>query len=217
MKKAFKYIIIIVANFALLWGLLELWLDPFELALNQSVKFNEVAIIIGFSILSLIGLFVLSRIFRKKQVQSLKRKLIYSVILIMLIFSSLYVRYSIKFINNRILNAEIRSELLEKVIIRDQRWTIFLYTPKLTNLEYKQIKRLLDLPKLNRNAFDIEIHHTGSGFLSYEFLNEVKYSLPVNIEVDELKYQGDRENYKKSQTVEQVGELQKVTFIEEWW
>jgi len=217
MKRSLKYILVILVNFTVLWGLSKLWIDPFELAFNEGVEFYEIAKIIGFSILSLFALFILTRVLRKKQVKSLKRKLAFSTVLTFSIYSYLYVDYFVKIINNHIVNNDLRTELLQKVAIYDLRGTAFLYTPKLNNAGYKQFRRSLDLPRLNRNAFDIEVNYRRSGLLSHEFLKEVKYSIPRNVELKELEYQGNEKDYKKYQTVEKIRELQKITFIEARW
>ncbi len=217
MKKAFKYIPIIFVNFSILLLLSKLWIDPFEQALNNNTLFNEVAKIIGFSVLSLIGLLILSRIMRKRQVQLFNRKLIYSIVLTLLICSYLYTDYTIKIINNCLINNNTRSELLRKTVINNINATTFIFAQNLTELEYNQFARTLDIPKLNRSAYNIDLNYNDTRSLMHEFSTQIKYDLPKDIGVKEFNYQSDKSDYQKNQTVEQIGNIQKVAFVKSWW
>ncbi len=221
MSKAQNYIwtifIVLIVNAVILFLLAKIWIDPLELTLNSSVQFNEIAKIIEFSISSLIGSLILYQILRKKQVYSLKRRLFYSVVLTLLICSYLYVDYSIRIVNNRIVNCGVRDELLIKARpLRMGAYSNYVLND-LNISEYRQIARILEFPKLNRQASNISVNYGIYQNLFGDCSLRIEYDLPKNVDIKEFEYHGDRMNYKNYQRVEQVGSSQKVTFVEDSW
>ncbi len=198
-------------------GLAQLWIDPFEQALNSAIQFNEVTKIIGFSILSLIGLLILSRIMRKRPVQLFRRTLTYSIVLTLVVCSYLYAGYVVKIINNRTINNNTRSELLKKSVINNINATAFLVAQNLSKREYNQFARSLDLPKLNRDANNIQLNYDVTRALIFEYSINIEYSLPPNIKISEFEYKGDKKDYREYQTVKQDGEVQKVNYVKAHW
>ena len=215
MRKIHKYITTILVNFAVLLGLLRLWIDPFELALSPGVFFNEIFKIIEFSILSLIGLRILVIFFRKRNIQSVKQKIKYATLLTVVICSYLYVGYAVKIINNRFLNNKLRTELLDKTVI--QRFNRFdnTFGKNLNIKEYRQIARILKLPKLQSEAKNIEYDCSKSGFLGYEYSISVTYNLPLDTEIEEINYSKD--DFIKSQSVKKQNKTLRVKFEEHWF
>ena len=170
-----------------------------------------------FSVLSLIGLFILSRIMKKKQVQSINRKLTYSIVLTLFICSYLYTGYAVNIFNNRLINNNTRSELLKKSVINNIKATTFLFAQNLTVREYNQFARILDIPKLNRNAYNIQLNYNVTRSLMHEYSTNIEYYLPSNIEVKEFEYKGNKPDYKKQQSVQEVKNKLEVTFTEARW
>lgn len=215
MKKIHKYITTILVNFAVLLGLLRLWIDPLELALSPGVFFNEIFKIIGFSILSLIGLRILVIFFRKRNIQSVKQKIKYATLLTVVICSYLYIGYAVKIINNRFLNNKLRTELLDKTVI--QRFNRFYNTfgKNLNIKEYRQIARILKLPKLQSDAKNIGYVCSKSGSLGYEYSISVTYNLPLGTEIEEVNYKKD--DFVRIQSVDEHSNYLQVKYEENWF
>ncbi|MFK5983585.1 MAG: hypothetical protein QM499_11770 [Flavobacteriaceae bacterium] len=186
-RKSIKYLVIVLINLIILTGLLAYWTDFVELAFNSFVRPIEFLKIIGFSLLSLIGIRIAIGFFRKRN-SSIKNRIKVSVLLTILISSFLYFNYSKKIYQNRIQNGELRKELAMKIEPANG----LAFGTKADNLtfeEYQEITKIKWFPKLQKNADSISYFYTYDGFLpDYEF--EMSYSLPKEIEVDttEFKY-----------------------------
>ena len=215
MKGAFKYIVVLILNLIVLIGLSKIWIDPLELALNPDTFFNEVFKTIGFSILSLTGIRILVILFRKRNIQPVKQKMKYATILTVAICSYLYVGYAVKTINNRVLNAKLRTELIDKIIIHRFNRYDATFGRNLNLKEYRQIAKILELPKLHGDAKDIEYNCSKSGSFGYEYSISVSYNLPLDTEIEKINYRKD--DFVRNQSVEKQDNNLKVKFEEHWF
>lgn len=204
-KKSIKYIAIVLINLIILTGLLAYWTDFIELSFNNWIRPIEFLKIIGFSLLSLIGIRIAIGFFRKRNTL-IKYRIRASILLTFLISSFLYFNYSRKIYENRIQNGKLRKELAMKIEPANG----LAFGTKADNLtfeEYEEITKIKWFPKLQKNADSISYYYTYDGFLpDYSF--NVSYSLPKTIEIDstEFKY-GDVE-------VDTIGNKKRITYSE---
>lgn len=113
-RKSTKYIVVVFVNLIILTGLLAYWTDFVELTFNSYVRPIEFLKIIGFTILSLIGIRIAIRFFRKRNT-SIKKRIQISALITILVSSFLYFNYSKKIYENRIQKRELRKELAMKI------------------------------------------------------------------------------------------------------
>lgn len=204
-RKSTKYIVVVFVNLIILTGLLAYWTDFVELTFNSYVRPIEFLKIIGFTILSLIGIRIAIRFFRKRNT-SIKKRIQISALITILVSSFLYFNYSKKIYENRIQKRELRKELAMKIKPAKG----LAYGTKANNLtfeEYQEITKIKWFPKLQKNADSISYCYTYDGFLPDYSLN-VSYNLPKNIEIDssELKY-GEIE-------IETIKNKKRISYIE---
>ncbi len=204
-RKSIKYLVIVLINLIILTGLLAYWTDFVELTFNSFVRPIEFLKIIGFSLLSLIGIRIAIGFFRKRN-SSIKNRIRISALITILISSFLYFNYSKKIYENRIQNGELRKELAMKI----EPTNGLAYGTKANNLtfeEYQEITRIKWFPKLQKNADSISYYYTYDGFLpDYSFT--VSYNLPKTIEIDstEFKY-GEIE-------IDTIGNKKRISYSE---
>ena len=186
-RKSIKYLVIVLINLIILTGLLAYWTDFVELTFNTYVRPIEFLKIIGFTLLSLIGIRIAIGFFRKRNTQ-IKMRIQISALITILISSFLYFNYSKNIYKNRLQKNELRKELAMKIEPANG----LAFGTKADNLtfdEYQEITTIKWFPKLQKNADSISYYYTYDGFLpDYSF--EVSYSLPRNVEIDstEFKY-----------------------------
>jgi hypothetical protein len=108
MYRSLKYILIVFANLIILSGLLALWADPLQIRISEWPVAIGVLYILTITFLSLICIRILVAIFRRRRIEIRKRTRI-SVVFTLLISSWLYLGYTIKAVNNRIINRNTSS------------------------------------------------------------------------------------------------------------
>jgi DNA-binding Xre family transcriptional regulator len=186
-RKSIKYLVIALINLIILTVLLAYWTDFVELTFNSYVRPIEFLKIIGFTLLSLIGIRIAIGFFRKRNT-SFKKRIQISTLITILVSSFLYFNYSKMIYKNRIQNRELRKELALKI----EPVNILAFGTKADNLtfeEYEEITQINWFPKLQKKADSISYVYTYDGFLSdYSFY--VSYIIPNTIEIDstEIKY-----------------------------
>ncbi|CAL2075477.1 conserved protein of unknown function [Tenacibaculum sp. 190524A02b] len=204
-KKSIKYLIIILINLIILTGLLAYWTDFIELKFNNWVRPIEFLKILGVSLLSIIGIKIAIRFFRKLNT-SIRNRIIISSLLTISISSFQYFNYSKKIYQNRILNGRLRNELAMKIKPANG----LAYGTKADNLTYKEYELLAKIkwfPRLQKNADSISYYYTYDGFLpDYSF--DVSYSLPNNIEIDSTEFK-----YGKIK-IDTIGNKKRITYSE---
>ena len=210
------HLLLISAHAVILYFIAKIWIDKFELKISPHKIDSQLYIIFVFSCVVVI-LFLVKRIVQRKKQQNILQRLKISAVLALIVFSWLYFDSTARIISHRILNQNIRAELLDKTFIGNLGRTTFINAKDLSYREYKQFARPLKLPKLNKRAYNITFDCDVTRNLAGEYSTNIEYNLPSNIEVKEFKYQGDKKDYKKHQIVEQFGEVQRVSFVEAWW
>nr|WP_321237494.1 hypothetical protein [uncultured Psychroserpens sp.] len=197
--------ILVLINLIILTGLLAYWTDFVELTFNSLVRPIEFLKIIGFTLLSLIGIRIAIGFFRKWKT-SIKKRIQISALITIIISSFLYFNYSKKIYENRFLKRDLRKELAEKIEPANG----LTHGTKANNLtfeQYQEITRIKWFPKLQENAESISYYYTYDGFLpDYSF--DLSYNLPINIDIDltEFKY-GEI-------IVDTIGNIKRITYSE---
>ena len=184
-RKSIKYLIVVFINLVILTGLLAYWTDNVELTFNSHVRPIEFLEILGFTLLSLIGIRIAIGFFRKSNI-SIKKRIQISVLITIMISSILYFNYSKKIYENRIKHSEVRRELSMKIKPADG----LVHATTADNLtfeEYQEITEINWFPKLQKEADSISYYYTHDGFISdYSF--RISYNLPKNIEIDSTQF-----------------------------
>ena len=210
LKKSFKYLIIATVNLTILTTLLAFWTDKLELTFNSLVRPIEFLKILGFTILSLIGMRILVVFLQKKNIQTTKTKLKSAILLTILISSYLYVDYSVKFVKNAIVNRQFRNEIADKIKPAKglaNGTTAFNLTIK----EYQEITEMNWFPKLPIEATNIMYNYQYDGFLpDYSFT--LTYNLPKEMKVDIINHENG--DFSKYQAFEIVDGQKRVTYNE---
>lgn len=210
LKKTFKYLIVATVNLILLIVLLAFWTDKLELIFNDFVRPLEFLKILGFTMLSLIGMRILVFYFRKKNIQATRTKLKSAVLLTLLISSYLYVDYSIKFVKNVIVNRQFRNEIADKIKPANG-LANGTTAENLAIKEYQEIANMNCFPKLPIEATNIMYNYQYDGFLpDYSF--SLTYDLPKEMKVDTINYESG--DFSKYQTFEIVDNKKRVTYNE---
>jgi len=190
--------------------LLAFWTDRLELIFNDFVRPLEFLKILGFTMLSLIGMRILVFYFRKKNLQATRTKLKSAVFLTLLISSYLYVDYSIKFVKNVIVNRQFRNEIADKIKPATG-LTNGTTAENLTIKEYQEIANMKCFPKLPIEATNIMYNYQYDDFLpDYSF--SLTYDLPKEMKVDTINYKSG--DFSKYQTFEIVDNKKRVTYNE---
>jgi len=204
-RKSIKYLIIALLNLLILTGLLAYWTDYVELSFNSLVRPIEFLKIIGFTLLSLIGMRIAVEFFRKRNT-SIKNRIRISTLLTILISSLLYFNYSKMIIKNRIQNGKLRTELAKKI----KPVNGLAYGTKADNLtfiEYEEISKINWFPKLNKKADSISYFYNYDGFLpDYSF--KLSYVIPTKIKIDTTKFKHGKYSIKIN------GNTKRITYSE---
>jgi len=213
MKRSFKYLIIVFANFLLLFALLNLWVDNFELEFNTDAIFIETLKLIGISVLSLIALGIAVLLYQQWNIKSLKRKMVISTLIVVVMSSHFYFTYGKKMYQHQFTNREVRTSALSKIKPYEGSW-FGNKAEKLTSREYKEITKVKGFPELPEEAENISFDYEYEGFLpDYSF--SLTYDVPLSIRVDTMKYK-DRSS-SKSRSFEVVGTIKRVKYSESQW
>lgn len=208
-RKSIKYFLIAAANLAILTLLLALWTDEFERQFNLFVRPGEFLKIIAFTFLALIGMRILVVYFRKKKIYDTRRKIKYATILTILICLVLYFNYTIKAVQNRLVNATTREHIFGKLKSTNNAKVDSLFFD-----EYKEIMRINGFPKIPESSKNISVDYYEDGFLP-DFSISVTYEVPITEIISEMKYKNGQ--YSKSITVEVIGQHKKVYYEEGEW
>jgi hypothetical protein len=212
-KKALKYIAIVLVNWMILLFLLYAWVDDFELEFNSGVFFSEYVDITVISLLSVLILRIAVFVFQRQKITSLKLKIGLSIIIVILIHSSFYIDYGKKVYQHQFVNKELRERVVSKVIPYDGSW-FGMRAENLTSLEYLEITKIKWFPKVPKEAQNISYDYEYEGFLpDYSF--SLSYDLPMDIAIDTMKYKDG--TFSKSRYFEIVGNKKRVTYTESLW
>jgi len=212
-KKSIKYLVISFVNLIILTIMLAYWTDKVELTFNNFVRPIEFLKIIGFTILSLIIISISIPIYSKYRINSIKKRVVISSIITILISSYLYINYSSKIIQNRFVNNEIRLGVSKKIKSLNK-LSFGTKSEKLTNEEYNEITNINWFPKLTKSAKNISYSYTYDGFLpDYSFT--LNYDLPKNINVDTINVKDG--NFSKSCQFKIIGNTKRVEYYESQW
>jgi hypothetical protein len=208
LKKSLKYLIVASLNLTALTILLALWTDRLELLFNDWIRPIEFLKIIGFTIFSLISMRIAISFFRKRTITNIKTKIKIASFLTLLVSSYLYIDYSVKLINNKIINGYLRSQIAAKIQSAGGNRT---KANDLTIQEYQEISKLTWFPKIPVQATNINYSYQYDGFLP-DYYFELTYSLPKEEKVDTLYFQ--QGEFTRSQTVDVLSDKLKVTYTE---
>jgi len=205
-----RYLALIFINALILFVFLNISVDKLETILDDSIFEIEIFKIIGFTILSLIGIRILVSYFRWKKINSKSTKQKISALLIFAICSVLYINYSQKIIENRIVNQTLRRQISQKVkfINGSESET---KAENLTFEEYEEIIKIKWFPKISKKAKNISYYYWYDGFLpDHSFI--LKYNVPKNIKIKTFDIiDGD---FTQSQKVEMLKTSKKVEYSE---
>lgn len=208
-KKSFKYLLIASVNLLLLTGLLALWTDKLELLFNGWTRPKEFLKIIGFSMASLIAMRMLVDYFRRRNITATSLKIKMAMVLTFLVSSYLYIDYSIKTINNVIINRAFRNQLADK--IKPVKSLNGTKAELLTFKEYQQITKMYRFPEIPGESTNIRYEYDYDGFLP-DYLFVLTYDVPIQVKVDTINYQ--KGDFSKSQSFEIADNVKRVTYSE---
>lgn len=201
-KKSLKYLIISAVNVIILAVFLALWTDKLELTFNDWVRPREFLKIIGFSIISLIGMRILVSYLRHRNITTTSLKLKIAALLTFLISSYLYIDYSTKVISNVIVNRQFRNQIADK--IKPSNRLNGTKGENLTIKEYQEITKMYWFPKLPAEASNIKYAYEYDGFLP-DYLFTLTYDLPAQMKVDTINYKkGDFSKYQSFVNIDNI-------------
>jgi len=190
---------------------LAIWTDELELQFNDLVRPIEFLKLIGITILGLAILGNVASVFRKFKINSVKRKIRISTILILLISSYFYVDYSMKIYTNRFTNGELRNGIMKKISPVENGLGMGTKGENLTEKEYSEITKISWFQKVPKNAENISYEYDYEAFLpDYSF--SLSYDLPIETKVDILNYVND--SFSKKRSFEIIGNKIRVTYHE---
>lgn len=205
-----RYLALIFINALILLLLLNISVDKLETILDNSIFEIEIFKIIGFTILSLIGIKILVLYFRWKKINSKSTKQKTAALLIFTICFILYFNYSQKIIENRIINLTLRRQISQKIkfINSSERET---KTENLTFEEYQEIIKTKWFPKIPKEAKNISYYYWYDGFLpDHSFM--LKYNVPKNIKIKTFDITDG--GFTQNQKVEILKNSKKVEYSE---
>lgn len=213
-RKSIKYFLIVFANLAILILLLVIWTDKLEMLYNSSVVFIELLKILGVTTLSLISMRILVSFLRNKNIYEIRKKIKYAVIVTCIVSSFLYINYSKKIIQNRLLNANIRERVWDKSKDKMEGGLLGNYLDDLSFEEYNEISKINWYPQIPQSAEKISFHCSRRDFHGdYSFT--LNFEVPVSEKISEMKY--NKGQFSKSTNVEIIGNRKKVTYKESEW
>lgn len=210
LKKSFKYLVIAIVNLIVLTTLLALWTDELEQRFNDFVRPSEFLKIIGFTIVALIGMRILVRFFRNKNITRTSFKIKISVLLTFLISSYLYIGYASKIYNNVIINGQFRQQIAKKIY--DTKSLNGSKGENLTFKEYQQITKMFWFPELPSESSNIQYAYQYDGFLPDYFFS-LTYDLPTQMKVDTIDYHKD--DFTRYRNFKIIDDKKRVTYYEE--
>ncbi len=194
-----KNLFILFINGCILTLLLALWTDELECAVNPGIRPFEFLKIIGITILTLVvyGVFKSFKNLQDKLNNYSTGKQFTVITIITCLY--LYLPYTVKVIENQMIDKELRVNLATKV--KYSPW--LAYGSKIDSMtisEYKIICRNNNFPKLPKEAKNINYSHSFDGFLpDYDF--SLSYDLPLDYKVNIFK-KGVEHQWYESQSVD---------------
>jgi len=197
-KKSFRYLFIAGLNLVILTIMLAIWTDSVEMTFNSIIRLWNLFILSCVSLFSLIGMRIMISVLRKQKNKSLKKRIVLSVVITVLISSFQYYKYTGKIIENRILNREIRQSIEEKINYQ----TPYLYVNNLTYIEYLEICKLRKFQKLPETSDGIclEIYEE-PGPLGQDFRIKINFVVPISEKIEEFSGTDDH-GCRRTQTFE---------------
>ena len=208
LTKSLNYLIIAGINWFLLLVLAVLSTDELD------EKFSDDSIANNAFLITLLTLFALAitRIYiyivRKKAVAKQTKSRV-AIVITFVVSSFLYLYYAKKCIEDGIINAELRKDMVTKISKSD-----WFYGTKGKNLSYEQYQIVLEnerLIKIPKEATNIEYYYEYEGFLPDYYLS-IDYDLPLSSKVKTIDY-NDGE-FTKSQDFVIKGTKKRVTYSE---
>lgn len=207
--KSLKYILIALLNAILLFYLLNKCYDAlsyrFDSHLDDLFKISVVIIV------SLIGMRILVAYFRRKKIESVRTKIIASIVLTLLVSAFLYVNFSYHLVHNKLLNRTFRSALNRKLkpVMEGPYGELTKINCVLNSKEYQEISNSGVLPKLPIEATNIKLAYEHFSFLG-DFSLHVIYDVPLNVEVKTIEKEGV--DWSENQSFETVGNIKRVSY-----
>jgi hypothetical protein len=197
-KENNNYIQALILNFIVLNILLSFWIySCIESYYFDYLLFTENFQIIAISFPTWYALFKLVPFFEDKLkfLPKYSKKSIIIVSLFAIFFSFKYYSYTLKAINNCIVNSDLRASICTKIEhIGDSNESL----RNLTYLEYSELKKYTTLPPIPKEADSISYYN----FVYDEFLGDylfgLKYVVPFEIKIDSSNYKKDSFSKKTS-------------------
>ncbi|WP_196888778.1 hypothetical protein [Aureivirga sp. CE67] len=189
LKKSFKYLLIVFINFIILYFLFYLSLDAITLKFSSGFsELFELLKLVGISIITLLFLRILIFWFESLKINSLKSRVLFSIVLTLLISSKFYYSYS-KDILYRITSEKrtIINSATSKINEHVGGLTFGYKVEKLTIGEYQEIINIKDFPKIQKMAKDISFLYTYDGFLP-DYTFKLSYKIPLNVKLDSTEF-----------------------------
>ncbi|WP_299136402.1 hypothetical protein [uncultured Tenacibaculum sp.] len=191
-----------------------LWTDKFELEFNKLVRPIEFLKLIGISLVGLVFVEVLTIVFRKLNIESLKTRIGIVVVFILIINSYFYIDYGMRIYSNKITNSEFGEGALKKISNVGIELAYGTQAENLTGKEYLEITKIKWFPKLPIKAKNISFRYDYDGFLpDYSF--SLSYDLPKEMKVDTMNYKDG--TFSKSQNFKVIGDRKRVIYHEGQW
>ncbi len=210
-KRSLKYLSIILINLLVLTIMLMIWTDELELKFNALIVPTEVLKLIGISILGIIILGNAVLVFRKFEINTFKKRIWISTMLVLLTSTYFYVDYAKKIYINRIVNGSLRDGIIKKLSPVTDGLGLGTKAENLSSKEYAEITEISWFPKLPKNAENINYKYDYEAFLDdYSF--SLSYDLPKTSKVDTLNYKDG--SFTKKRSFKVIGEKIRVTYYE---
>ena len=183
-----KHLLIAGLNGIALTFLLALWTDRVELIYNLYVRPIEFLKIIGITVLSLIGMYIIRKIIKGTNEESKLLRIKYSVLFTLLISAYFYVTYSVKVIERFRNNARV--DLGNKVELRTS-YPYGSHAIGLTRKEYSIITNLNWFPEISEFAENISYWYVYDGFLP-DYTFTLEYQVPHQVLIEEIELEEDQ-------------------------
>jgi hypothetical protein len=208
-KKSLKYFLITGLNLMILTIMLAIWTDKVELVFYDIVRPLQFFILLCISLLNLVVMRIMVSILRRQNKQSLKKKIILSIIICLILSSFQYYTYSIKIFQNNIKNSEIRQSIESKITFDEP----YLFIKDLTFSEYNEIQKLrkfIPLPETSERIY-LELYQQPGPF-GQDFSIRINFVVPLNEEIETIN-ETDDPGYTKTLTFEIIEEKKHVEYF----
>lgn len=207
-----NYIQVLILNLIVLNVLLSLWVfSCIERYYFDHLFLSENFQIIALSFPTWYALFKLVPFFEKKLklLPEYSKKSIIIVYIFAIFFSFKYYSYTLKAINNCIVNRDLRASICTKI---DHIVSNSESVRNLTYLEYSELKKYTTLPNIPKEADSISYYN----FIYDEFLGDymfgLKYAVPLEIKIDSSRY--EKHSFSKETSYKIKNNLKYVSYRE---